>query len=94
MVGGSFHDPIYTASWPTGEFGGMGLEGAVKLGFRKELEAETDPKKKEDLYNKLVERSYEKGKAIEAAAHLEIDAVIDPADTRKVILKALKTKFI
>ena len=46
MVGGSFHDPIYTASWPTGEFGGMGLEGAVKLGFRKELEAETDPKKK------------------------------------------------
>ena len=94
MVGGSFHDPIYTASWPTGEFGGMGLEGAVKLGFRKELEAETDPKKKEDLYNKLVERSYEKGKAIEAAAHLEIDAVIDPADTRKVILKALKNKFI
>ena len=94
MVGGSFHDPIYTASWPTGEFGGMGLEGAVKLGFRKELEAETDPKKKEDLYNKVVERSYEKGKAIEAAAHLEIDAVIDPADTRKVILKALKNKFI
>ena len=58
------------------------------------FEAETDPKKKEDLYNKLVERSYEKGKAIEAAAHLEIDAVIDPADTRKVILKALKNKFI
>ena len=56
---GSFHDPIYTASWPTGEFGGMGLEGAVKLGFRKELETETD-QEKEDLYNKLVERSYEK----------------------------------
>ena len=71
-----------------------GLEGAVKLGFRKELEAETDPKKKEISINKLVERYLRERKAIEAAAHLEIDAVIDPADTRKVILKALKNKFI
>ena len=88
MVGGSLHEPIYTASWPTGEFGAMGLEGAVKLGFKKELEQITDEKQKEELYQSLVDKLYEKGKAIEAAAHLEIDAVIDPSETRRVILKA------
>ena len=88
MVGGSFYEPIYSASWPTGEFGGMGLEGAVQLGFKKELDAIKDPKERENLFDQLVASSYEKGKAIEAAAHLEIDAVIDPADTRKIILKA------
>ena len=71
-----------------------GARRSCKARIQERTRAETDPKKKEDLYNKLVERSYEKGKAIEAAAHLEIDAVIDPADTRKVILKALKNKFI
>ena len=88
MVGGSFYEPIYSASWPTGEFGGMGLEGAVQLGFKKELDAVKDPKERENLFDQLVASAYEKGKAIEAAAHLEIDAVIDPADTRKIILKA------
>ena len=88
MVGGSFHEPIYSASWPTGEFGGMGLEGAVQLGFKNELDAVEDPKEREILFDQLVATAYEKGKAIEAAAHLEIDAVIDPADTRKIILKA------
>jgi acetyl-CoA carboxylase carboxyltransferase component len=88
MVGGSFHEPIYSASWPTGEFGGMGLEGAVQLGFKRELEAVKDQKEREALFDQLVASAYEKGKAIEAAAHLEIDAVIDPADTRKIILRA------
>ena len=88
MVGGSFHEPIYSASWPTGEFGGMGLEGAVQLGFKRELQAVEDSQEREILFDQLVASAYEKGKAIEAAAHLEIDAVIDPADTRKIILKA------
>ncbi len=89
MVGGSLHDPIYTVAWPTAEFGGMGLEGAVKLGFKKELEAESDDKKREDLFNQLVAEAYDRGKAIEAATHLEIDAVIDPEDTRSIISKAI-----
>lgn len=89
MAGGSFHAPVYSASWPTGEFGGMGLEGAVKLGFKKELEALEDEAARKKLYEDLLAFVYEMGKATEAAAHLEIDAVIDPADTRKVILRAL-----
>ena len=91
MAGGSFLEPVYTASWPTGEFGGMGLEGAVKLGFKKELDAEENSEKKEALYNTLVAKMYEAGKATEAASHLEIDAVIDPMDTRSLILKALES---
>lgn len=89
MAGGSFANPVYTASWPEGEFGGMGLEGAVRLGFSKELEALSDPAEREALFERLVTRMYEAGKATEAAAHLEIDAVIDPADTRAVLLSAL-----
>lgn len=89
MTGGSFANPVYTAAWPTGEFGGMGLEGAVRLGFKKELEAQTDPAEREALFEQLVAQMYEAGKATEAAAHLEIDAVIDPADTRKVLVSAL-----
>jgi acetyl-CoA carboxylase carboxyltransferase component len=89
MTGGGFAAPVYTATWPTGEFGGMGLEGAVRLGYKKELEAVEDETEREALFEKLLARMYEKGKATEAATHLEIDAVIDPADTREVILKAL-----
>ena len=89
MAGGSFHRPIYSAAWPSGEFGGMGLEGAVQLGFKRELDAEPDCAAREVLFNKLVDTMYEKGRATEAAAHLEIDAVIDPADTRAVVITAL-----
>jgi len=89
MAGGGFAEPVYAFSWPSGEFGAMGLEGAVSLGFRKELDAETDPDKKEALFNSVLASMYEKGKATEAATHLEIDAVIDPADTRKYIVSAL-----
>jgi acetyl-CoA carboxylase carboxyltransferase component len=91
MTGGSFHTPVYIAAWPTGEFGGMGLEGAVKLGFKKELEAVKDDDERRVLFDKLVAKMYEIGKATEAAAHLEIDAVIDPANTREVILKAINS---
>ncbi|MEE4146152.1 MAG: carboxyl transferase domain-containing protein [Halieaceae bacterium] len=88
MTGGSFVRPVYAASWPTGEFGGMGLEGAVRLGYKKELDAVADPAGREALFQQLLARMYEVGKATEAAAHLEIDAVIDPADTRAVVLRA------
>jgi acetyl-CoA carboxylase carboxyltransferase component len=89
MAGGSFAQPVYAAAWPSGEFGGMGLEGAVRLGYRKELEAETDPLKKTELFESLLATLYAKGRAIEAATHLEIDAVIEPADTRRHIIRAL-----
>jgi acetyl-CoA carboxylase carboxyltransferase component len=91
MAKGGFHESFFTASWPTGEFGGMGLEGAVKAGFKKELEAIKDPQEREALYNKLVAELYERGKAINMASHLEIDAVIDPAETRKWIMQGLKS---
>jgi acetyl-CoA carboxylase carboxyltransferase component len=91
MAGGSFVAPLYSASWPTGEFGGMGLEGAVRLGYRKELEAVADPGEREALFQNLLAQLYESGKATEAASFLEIDAVIDPADTRAVILAALRS---
>ncbi|MBN1663038.1 MAG: biotin carboxylase [Deltaproteobacteria bacterium] len=91
MAKGGFHESLFTASWPTGEFGGMGLEGAVRAGYRKELEAVKDPQEREGLFEKLVAHSYERGKAINAAAHLEIDAVIDPADTRKWIMQGLRS---
>ena len=89
MVGGSFAEPVYSAAWPSGEFGAMGLEGAVRLGFRKELEAVADPQERNALFEELLAKMYEIGKATEAAAHLEIDAVIDPVDTRTVVARAL-----
>jgi len=91
MTGGSFLTPVYTAAWPTGEFGGMGLEGAVKLGYKKELAAVEDEVRRQALFDELLAKMYEVGKASEAAAHLEIDGVIDPADTRQVILKAINS---
>ena len=81
----------FTISWPTGEFGGMGLEGSVRLGYRRELEAEQDPVARQALFDKLLGSLYTRGKAINVAATLEIDAVIDPADTRHWIVQGLKT---
>lgn len=89
MSRGSFHETVFTTSWPTGEFGAMGLEGAVKAGFRRELEAVEDPEEREKLFNKYVSMAYEMGKAVNMAAYLEIDSVIDPADTRRWISQGL-----
>jgi acetyl/propionyl-CoA carboxylase alpha subunit/acetyl-CoA carboxylase carboxyltransferase component len=91
MAGGSFHAPFFIVSWPTGEFGGMGLEGAVRLGFRKELEAEPTPEAREALFKEKVAQSYARGKATNMAAYLEIDDVIDPADTRRWLMRGLKS---
>jgi len=92
MAGGSFKAPVFTISWPTGEFGGMGLEGAVRLGFRKELDSIEDPKARDAMFTQMVELAYERGKAINMAEHFEIDAVIDPADTRRWILSAIAVR--
>jgi acetyl-CoA carboxylase carboxyltransferase component len=88
---GGFHESFFTASWPTGEFGGMGIEGAVKAGFKKELAAIEDPAEREKVYNDMVAMGYAKGKAINMAACMEIDAVIDPADTRKWLMRGLQS---
>lgn len=85
MAGGSFHAPEFTVAWPTGEIGPMGLEGAVRLGFRKELESIEDPAARETLFGQFVELAYAQGKALMAATSFELDDVIDPADTRKWI---------
>jgi len=90
MAGGSFKAPMFTVAWPTGEFGGMGLEGAVKLGYRNELAAIEEPERRTALYEEMVERMYERGKAVNTASHFEIDDVIDPADSRRWIAAALR----
>jgi acetyl-CoA carboxylase carboxyltransferase component len=82
MAGGSFHRPLFTVAWPTGELGGMGLEGAVRLGFRRELDLIDDPDEREAAFSAMVLRAYEHGKALHVAEHFEIDDVIDPAATR------------
>ena len=90
MTGGGFKASTFTVTWPTGEFGGMGLEGAVKLGYRKELEAIEDPEARREEYEKRVAQMYDRGKAVNFATAFEIDEVIDPMDTRHWILSGLK----
>ena len=89
MTGGSFEVPRYAVSWPQGEFGAMGLEGAVHLGFRQELAEALDEAARQALYDKLLAEMYDKGRAVEAASYLEIDAVIQPDETRAAISRAL-----
>ncbi|HZU74979.1 MAG TPA: carboxyl transferase domain-containing protein [Acidimicrobiales bacterium] len=89
MAGGSFKAPLFTVAWPTGEFGGMGLEGAVKLGYRRELEAIEDEAERSRVFDEMVERMYQHGKALNTATYFEIDDVIDPADSRRWITTAL-----
>ena len=91
MTGGGFHAPMFTVAWPSGEFGAMGLEGAVRLGYRKELEAVPEGAERAALYQRHVDEHYAKGKAINMAATLEIDAVIDPADTRQWLVQGLSS---
>ena len=91
MAGGSFKTPIFTVSWPTGEFGGMGLEGAAKLGYRKELEAVDEPGARKKLFEEMVARMYQQGKALNSASHFELDDVIDPVESRRWILTGLRS---
>jgi acetyl/propionyl-CoA carboxylase alpha subunit/acetyl-CoA carboxylase carboxyltransferase component len=87
MAGGSFRAPQFTVAWPTGEIGGMGLEGAVRLGFSKELAAAADPLERQNLFDRLVEAAYQHGKALRAATTFELDDVIDPAASRAWITR-------
>ncbi|MEM7286185.1 MAG: carboxyl transferase domain-containing protein [Actinomycetota bacterium] len=91
MASGGFKFPMFTVAWPTGEFGGMGLEGAVKLGYRKELEAVEDPQERRELFDQLVDRMYTVGKAVSMADHFEIDDVIDPMASRHWISTAFSS---
>jgi len=91
MAGGSYHAPLFTVSWPTGEFGGMGLEGSVKLGYRKELAAIEDPGERKALFEKMVSRAYADGEALNTASHFEFDDVIDPAESRRWVVGALRS---
>jgi acetyl-CoA carboxylase carboxyltransferase component len=91
MAAGGMHAPVATAAWPSGEFGAMGLEGAVELGYRKELEAATAGAEREALRERLVAEQYAKGSAINMAATLEIDAVIDPAESRRWLVAILES---
>jgi acetyl-CoA carboxylase carboxyltransferase component len=90
MGGGNHKMPVFTVSWPTGEFGGMGLEGQVTLGRRRDLEAVEDPAERRALYEQLVAEAYQRGKALNAAHVFEVDDVIDPADTRRWLLAGLQ----
>jgi acetyl-CoA carboxylase carboxyltransferase component len=90
MAGGSFRSPVFTVAWPTGEFGGMGLEGAVKLAFRKEIDAISDPADRQAFFERLVAGAYDRGKALNVATYFEIDDVIDPADSRRLITNTLR----
>lgn len=91
MARGGFHESFFTAAWPTGEFGAMGIEGAIKAGFKKELAAIENPQERGKFYEQMVGELYKRGKAINIASYLEIDSVIDPADTRKWIMQGLKS---
>jgi acetyl-CoA carboxylase carboxyltransferase component len=85
MASGGFKAPQFTVAWPTSEFGAMGLEGAVRLGMRRELEAIEDEQERERLFRATVAAAYERGQGVNMAAYGEIDDVIDPADSRRWI---------
>ena len=89
MTGGSLHEPLLTVAWPGAHLGPMGLEGAVRLGLRKELEAIADPDEREERVRQATAAAQSNAKALNAAQLFEIDDVIDPAETRAVIAATL-----
>jgi acetyl/propionyl-CoA carboxylase alpha subunit len=89
MAGGGFRVPDAIVAWPTGELGAMGPEGAVRLGFRRELEAIADGEERARRYADLVEEYVAAGRAANAASVFELDDVIDPAQTRSWILQTV-----
>ncbi|MFZ4689628.1 MAG: carboxyl transferase domain-containing protein [Polymorphobacter sp.] len=90
MVGGSFHAPLLTLAWPTAMFGAMGLEGGVRLGFSKELAAVAEGPARDALFAELLGKSQAAGSAANMASMLEIDDVIDPAETRAILARTLR----
>jgi acetyl-CoA carboxylase carboxyltransferase component len=90
MGAGNHKLPLFTIAWPTAEFGGMGLEGQVKLGRRRELEAIADPAERAAAFERMVAAAYERGRALNAAHVFEVEDVIDPAESRAWLLAGLK----
>ncbi|WP_397400420.1 carboxyl transferase domain-containing protein [Phenylobacterium sp.] len=91
MTGGSYQGSMFCVSWPTGEFGGMGLEGSVKLGYRNELAAIADPAERKAKFDEMVAQAYARGKALSQGSGVQLDDVIDPAETRRWIMGGLKS---
>lgn len=91
MTGGSYQAAMFSVAWPTGEFGGMGLEGSVKLGYRNELAAIEDAAARKAKFDEMVAAAYARGKALSQAMGPALDDVIDPADTRRWVLAGLKS---
>ncbi len=91
MAGGSYDAAFFTVAWPTGEFGPMGLEGAVKLGYRNELAAIGDPAERKRRFDEMVAQMYQRGKALNSASQFTVDDVIDPADSRRWIMTAIRS---
>jgi acetyl-CoA carboxylase carboxyltransferase component len=89
MMAGSLHEPLLTVAWPSAHLGPMGLEGAVKLGLRKELEAITDERERARRIRELTAAAEQNAKALNAATLFELDDVIDPAETRASISSTL-----
>ena len=85
MLGGSTKQPLLTVAWPDAHLGPMGLEGAVRLAMRAELEAIEDPAERERTVRELTAAYREHAKALNAARMFEIDDVVDPAETRSLI---------
>jgi acetyl/propionyl-CoA carboxylase alpha subunit len=91
MTGGGMKVGMFAIAWPTGEFGGMGLEGQVKLGRRKELAAIADPEERMAAYERMVAELYERGKALNTGSLFQVDDVIDPAETRRWLVAGLRS---
>jgi acetyl-CoA carboxylase carboxyltransferase component len=90
MTGGSMHAPVLNVAWPSGEFGAMGVEGAVRLAMRKELEAIEGEAAREQRVRDLVAAVRDQSTAVNMATYFEIDDVIDPAETRAKIVETLR----
>ena len=90
MGGGNQRLPAFVVAWPTSEFGGMGLEGQVKLGQRARLEAIDDLSERQAAYERMVEAAYNRGKGLNAGHVFEVDDIIDPADTRTWLIAGMK----
>jgi acetyl-CoA carboxylase carboxyltransferase component len=91
MTAGSSQAAFFIVAWPSAEFGAMGLEGAIKLAYRKEMAAIEDPAARKAWFDDMVAKSYEENKALSSATFLEVDDVIDPCETRRWIIRGLKS---
>jgi acetyl-CoA carboxylase carboxyltransferase component len=91
MCGGSSMAPMLVVAWPTAEFAGMNIEGAVKLGYRNDLAALATAEERKALFDQLTAKAYERARAVNAGTNFGIDDVIDPAETRDWIVAGLRS---